>query len=65
MTLYFGVKFYVEDPSRLSEEVTRYQFFLQLKMDMLQGRLHCNFNIAAELFAYAVQCKNMHILYLI
>eukprot|EP00057_Strongylocentrotus_purpuratus_P018857 XP_011673331.1 PREDICTED: band 4.1-like protein 4A isoform X2 [Strongylocentrotus purpuratus] len=57
MTMYFGVKFYVEDPCRLSEEVTRYQFFLQLKMDMLQGRLPCSFNLASELFAYAVQSE--------
>ncbi|XP_071488576.1 band 4.1-like protein 4 [Diadema antillarum] len=56
-TLYFGVKFYVEDPCKLSEEVTRYQFFLQLKMDMLQGRLPCSFGQAADLCAYAAQSE--------
>ncbi|KAF7250285.1 Band 4.1-like protein 4A, partial [Varanus komodoensis] len=56
-TLYFGVKFYAEDPCRLKEEITRYQFFLQVKQDVLQGRLPCPVNIAAQLGAYAVQAE--------
>ncbi|XP_065060423.1 band 4.1-like protein 4 isoform X1 [Rhopilema esculentum] len=56
-TLYFGVKFYAADPTKLKEELTRYQFFLQLKKDILQGRLPCTFNVAAELCAYAVQSE--------
>ncbi|XP_040277555.1 band 4.1-like protein 4A isoform X2 [Bufo bufo] len=56
-TLYFGVKFYVEDPCKLKEEITRYQFFLQVKQDVLQGRLPCPFNIAAQLGAYAIQSE--------
>ncbi|XP_033107928.1 band 4.1-like protein 4 isoform X2 [Anneissia japonica] len=56
-TLYFGVKFYLEDPCQLKEEITRYQFFLQLKQDMLRGRLPCNFSVAAELCAYIVQSE--------
>eukprot|EP00794_Sanderia_malayensis_P010148 gene10148-11182_t len=56
-TLYFGVKFYAADPTKLKEELTRYQFFLQIKKDMLQGRLPCSFNVAAELCAYAVQSE--------
>ncbi|XP_075037747.1 band 4.1-like protein 4A isoform X2 [Mixophyes fleayi] len=56
-TLYFGVKFYAEDPCKLKEEITRYQFFLQVKQDVLQGRLPCPFNIAAQLGAYAVQSE--------
>ncbi|XP_074473646.1 band 4.1-like protein 4 [Sebastes fasciatus] len=38
---YFGVKFYVEDPSKLKEETTRYQFYLQVRQDVRQGRLRC------------------------
>ena len=34
----FRVKFYVNDPGRLQEELTRYHFFLQLKKDLLLGR---------------------------
>uniref|UniRef100_A0A8D1IBX8 Band 4.1-like protein 4A n=1 Tax=Sus scrofa TaxID=9823 RepID=A0A8D1IBX8_PIG len=56
-TLYFGVKFYAEDPCKLKEEITRYQFFLQVKQDVLQGRLPCPVNTAAQLGAYAIQSE--------
>uniref|UniRef100_A0A8C5LV68 Erythrocyte membrane protein band 4.1-like 4A n=1 Tax=Leptobrachium leishanense TaxID=445787 RepID=A0A8C5LV68_9ANUR len=56
-TLYFGVKFYAEDPCKLKEEITRYQFFLQVKQDILQGRLPCPFNIAAQLGGYTIQSE--------
>ncbi|XP_018592131.1 band 4.1-like protein 4 isoform X2 [Scleropages formosus] len=56
-TLYFGVKFYAEDPCKLKEEITRYQFFLQVKQDVLQGRLPCPFNISAQLAAHAIQSE--------
>ncbi|XP_073745302.1 band 4.1-like protein 4A isoform X7 [Callorhinus ursinus] len=56
-TLYFGIKFYAEDPCKLKEEITRYQFFLQVKQDVLQGRLPCPVNIAAQLGAYAIQSE--------
>ncbi|XP_053330269.1 band 4.1-like protein 4A [Spea bombifrons] len=56
-TLYFGVKFYAEDPCKLKEEITRYQFFLQVKQDVLQGRLPCPSNIAAQLAGYAIQSE--------
>uniref|UniRef100_A0A671VZD2 FERM domain-containing protein n=1 Tax=Sparus aurata TaxID=8175 RepID=A0A671VZD2_SPAAU len=36
---YFGVKFYAEDPSKLKEETTRYQFYLQVCQDVRRGRL--------------------------
>lgn len=35
----------------------RYQFFLQVKQDILQGRLPCPVNTAAQLGAYVIQCK--------
>ncbi|KAL7846570.1 hypothetical protein SRHO_G00215500 [Serrasalmus rhombeus] len=56
-TLYFGVKFYAEDPCKLKEEITRYQFFLQVKQDVLQGRLPCPFNISAQMAALAIQSE--------
>ncbi|XP_071167527.1 uncharacterized protein [Mytilus edulis] len=55
--LYFGVKFYPADPCKVREEITRYQFFLQVKRDILQGRLPLTFDEATELFAYAVQSE--------
>lgn len=35
----------------------RYQFFLQLKQDILQGRVPVTQELMAELGAYVVQCK--------
>ncbi|XP_060536850.1 FERM domain-containing protein 5 isoform X3 [Cylas formicarius] len=51
----FRVKFYPPDPFRLKEEITRYQIFLQLKRDLLHGRLYCGTNEAAMLCALIVQ----------
>ncbi|XP_044765723.1 band 4.1-like protein 4 isoform X2 [Coccinella septempunctata] len=56
-TLYFGVKFYAVDPCKLLEEITRYQFFLQCKQDILQGRLPVSTDLAAELGAYVLQSE--------
>ena len=36
--------------------VTRYQFFLQVKLDILQGRLPVATDLAVELAALALQC---------
>jgi hypothetical protein len=55
--LSFRVKFYPPDPFRLKEEITRYQIFLQLKRDLLHGRLYCTPTEAALLAAYIIQCK--------
>ena len=57
VTLYLGVKFYAADPCRLVEEITRYQFFLQVKLDILQGRLPVSQELAVELASLALQCK--------
>lgn len=56
-TFYFGVKFYAADPCKLLEEITRYQFFLQIKQDILQGRLLVPFELAAELGAFILQSE--------
>ncbi|KAG9469401.1 hypothetical protein GDO78_020607 [Eleutherodactylus coqui] len=55
--LSFRVKFFVSDPSKLQEEYTRYQYFLQIKQDILTGRLPCPYNTAALLASYAVQSE--------
>ena len=57
ITLYLGVKFYSADPCKLVEEITRYQFFLQVKLDILQGRLPVPQELSTELAALALQCK--------
>uniref|UniRef100_H3AZ86 FERM domain-containing protein n=1 Tax=Latimeria chalumnae TaxID=7897 RepID=H3AZ86_LATCH len=56
-SLNFRVKFFVSDPNKLQEEYTRYQYFLQLKQDILTGRLPCPYNTAALLASYAVQSE--------
>ncbi|XP_054278606.1 FERM domain-containing protein 5-like isoform X1 [Macrosteles quadrilineatus] len=53
----FRVKFYPPDPFRLKEEITRYQVYLQLKRDLLHGRLYCTSSEAALLGAYIVQAE--------
>ena len=40
----------------------RYQLFLQIKDDILAGRLECPFDYAVELGALALQCKSYHAL---
>lgn len=55
--LEFRVKFYVNDPSRLQEEYTRYQFFLQIKRDIWTGRLPVSLHTACLLASFQVQCK--------
>ncbi|KAK7154158.1 hypothetical protein R3I94_007505 [Phoxinus phoxinus] len=53
--LNFRVKFFVSDPNKLQEEYTWYLYFLQIKQDILSGRLPCPHNTAALLASYAVQ----------
>ena len=55
VTLYFRVKFYVTDPSRLHEEYTRYHVYLQVKRDLLTGRLVAPVSTVCLLTSYAVQ----------
>ncbi|XP_037397238.1 band 4.1-like protein 1 isoform X4 [Pygocentrus nattereri] len=53
----FAVKFYPPDPSQLIEDITRYYLCLQLREDMLSGRLPCSFVTHALLGSYAVQAE--------
>uniref|UniRef100_A0A3Q1FDH7 FERM domain-containing protein n=1 Tax=Acanthochromis polyacanthus TaxID=80966 RepID=A0A3Q1FDH7_9TELE len=52
---YFGVKFYVEDPTKLKEETTRCQFYLQLRQDVRRGRLLCPTYLRPRLDALMLQ----------
>lgn len=40
--MYFGIKFYAEDPCKLKEEITRYSidFVFEQCMDSIYGRLY-------------------------
>uniref|UniRef100_A0A6P7GN49 protein-tyrosine-phosphatase n=1 Tax=Diabrotica virgifera virgifera TaxID=50390 RepID=A0A6P7GN49_DIAVI len=55
--LHFRVKFYVSDPSKLQEEYTRYQFYLQLRRDILDGKLYLPPSTAILLASYTVQSE--------
>ncbi|XP_075898438.1 band 4.1-like protein 1 isoform X8 [Nelusetta ayraudi] len=53
----FAVKFYPPDPSVLIEDITRYYLCLQLRDDILSGRLPCSFVTHALLGSYTVQAE--------
>ncbi|XP_078613672.1 protein 4.1-like isoform X2 [Branchiostoma floridae x Branchiostoma japonicum] len=53
----FNVKFYPPDPSQLQEDITRYQLCLQIRDDILKGRLPCSFVTHALLGSYIVQSE--------
>lgn len=53
--LYFEVKFYPPDPVQLHEDITRYFVCLQVRRDVLSGRLPCSFVTHALLGSYMVQ----------
>eukprot|EP00072_Mus_musculus_P070959 XP_017172722.1 PREDICTED: band 4.1-like protein 3 isoform X27 [Mus musculus] len=53
----FNVKFYPPDPAQLSEDITRYYLCLQLRDDIVSGRLPCSFVTLALLGSYTVQSE--------
>uniref|UniRef100_A0A8C1JFW1 FERM, ARHGEF and pleckstrin domain-containing protein 2 n=1 Tax=Cyprinus carpio TaxID=7962 RepID=A0A8C1JFW1_CYPCA len=52
-----SVKFFPPDPGQLQEEFTRYLFSLQIKRDLIEGRLNCTENTAALLASHLVQSE--------
>ncbi|XP_039148347.1 protein 4.1 homolog isoform X10 [Drosophila simulans] len=55
--LTFAVKFYPPEPSQLKEDITRYHLCLQVRNDILEGRLPCTFVTHALLGSYLVQSE--------
>ncbi|XP_049603346.1 band 4.1-like protein 3b isoform X3 [Syngnathus scovelli] len=53
----FNVKFYPPDPSQLTEDITRYYLCLQLRDDVVSGRLPCSFATHTVLGSYTVQSE--------
>ncbi|XP_054914299.1 protein 4.1-like isoform X6 [Poeciliopsis prolifica] len=53
----FNVKFYPPDPSQLIEDITRYYLCLQLRDDVVSGRLPCSFATHTLLGSYTVQSE--------
>ncbi|KAK9513770.1 hypothetical protein VZT92_027276 [Zoarces viviparus] len=55
--LFFRVKFYSSEPNNLREEFTRYLFVLQLRQDILSGKLKCPYDVSVELAAFCLQSE--------
>uniref|UniRef100_A0A8C2EG07 Erythrocyte membrane protein band 4.1-like 3a n=1 Tax=Cyprinus carpio TaxID=7962 RepID=A0A8C2EG07_CYPCA len=53
----FNVKFYPPEPALLSEDITRYYLCLQLRDDIISGRLPCSFATHTVLGSYTVQSE--------
>uniref|UniRef100_A0A3Q2U5P6 FERM domain-containing protein n=1 Tax=Fundulus heteroclitus TaxID=8078 RepID=A0A3Q2U5P6_FUNHE len=53
----FNVKFYPPNPAQLSEDLTRYFLCLQLRQDIVSGRLPCSFATHTILGSYTVQSE--------
>ncbi|KAL3085231.1 hypothetical protein niasHS_010300 [Heterodera schachtii] len=56
-TFRLRVKFFSSEPANLREELTRYQFFLQLRHDIQTGRLDCPREAVIDLAALALQSE--------
>jgi len=54
-TFSFELKYYPLDPTCLRDDGTRYLVFLQLRLDIIAGKLPCSFLTQALLGSYAVQ----------
>uniref|UniRef100_A0A3Q3JQT1 FERM domain-containing protein n=1 Tax=Monopterus albus TaxID=43700 RepID=A0A3Q3JQT1_MONAL len=55
--LSFNVKFYPPNPVQLFEDITRYFLCLQLRQDIISGRLPCSFATHTVLGSYTVQSE--------
>ncbi|XP_073534583.1 band 4.1-like protein 4B isoform X3 [Phyllobates terribilis] len=56
-TLHFRIKYYSSEPNNLHEEFTRYLFVLQLRQDILSGKLKCPYETSVELAAFCLQAE--------
>ncbi|XP_067846546.1 tyrosine-protein phosphatase non-receptor type 13 isoform X2 [Heptranchias perlo] len=55
--LFLRIKFFVEDVSLIQHTLTRHQYYLQLRRDILEERLHCNDETALLLASLALQAE--------
>jgi len=53
----FSLKFYPPDPAQLRESLTRWLVVLQIRRDLLSGRIPCTFTTYALLGSYNVQAE--------
>jgi len=56
--LYFKVRFFLIEPStQIDDEFTKYLYVLQIKKELLSGKMWCARSTAAILASYIVQSK--------
>ncbi|CAF5159183.1 unnamed protein product, partial [Rotaria magnacalcarata] len=56
--LYFKVRFFLTDPStQIDDEFTKYLYVLQIKKELLSGKMWCPRSTAAILASYIVQSE--------
>ncbi|KAM8939670.1 tyrosine-protein phosphatase non-receptor type 13 [Pelodytes ibericus] len=56
-TLYFRIKFFVDDVSLIQHSLTCHQYYLQQRKDILEERLHCDDETALLLASLALQAE--------
>ncbi|XP_010605012.1 tyrosine-protein phosphatase non-receptor type 13 isoform X13 [Fukomys damarensis] len=56
-TLYFRIKFFVEDISLIQHTLTCHQYYLQLRKDSLEERMHCDDETSLLLASLALQAE--------
>ncbi|XP_068806305.1 FERM and PDZ domain-containing protein 2 isoform X2 [Struthio camelus] len=56
-TLFLRIKFFVNHFNVIQHSLTRHQFYLQLRKDILEERLYCNNETALKLGALALQAE--------
>ncbi|XP_065063880.1 tyrosine-protein phosphatase non-receptor type 13-like isoform X2 [Rhopilema esculentum] len=56
-TLFFRVKYYVENICLLEEQATRHQYYLQLRKDVLENNIRIHDDTAMVLASYALQAE--------
>ncbi|NXJ66197.1 FRPD2 protein, partial [Rostratula benghalensis] len=56
-TLFLRIKFFVNHFDVIQHSLTRHQFYLQLRKDILEERLYCNEETALKLGALALQAE--------
>lgn len=56
-SLYLRMMYYVSGISLITDEMTRYHCFLQLKNDIIEGRIQCNLDDAVVLASYCMQAE--------
>uniref|UniRef100_A0A8C8TWW6 Tyrosine-protein phosphatase non-receptor type 13 n=1 Tax=Peromyscus maniculatus bairdii TaxID=230844 RepID=A0A8C8TWW6_PERMB len=56
-TLFFRIKFFMDDVSLIQHNLTCHQYYLQLRKDVLEERVHCDDETALLLASLALQAE--------